>query len=48
MHGSYNFSIEMAAHHATGKMLDGAMILGDGLILKALESCSSIGYKRNA
>jgi hypothetical protein len=31
------FSTEMAADHATIKMLDGAMILRDGLILKALE-----------
>jgi hypothetical protein len=42
MHGHYNFSMEMAAEHATGKMLDGAMILRDGLMLKALDLCAHL------
>jgi hypothetical protein len=37
MHGYYNFSMEMVAVHATKKILDGATILREEIILKHLK-----------
>jgi hypothetical protein len=45
MHGYYNISTEMAADQAIGKMLEGAMILRDGLIFKA--NCLLIYRRQN-
>jgi hypothetical protein len=40
MHGYYNFSTKMVAVHATRKILDGATILREEIILKHLNSDS--------